>query len=80
MVLNPRYQVDSFLVKCDFEEISPVSISQIISTNISTLKPRKMRVVCRVHSFYPSSIADFAAAWCVLCQQTYLSSANFWVM
>lgn len=64
--------INQRLVECDFMEKEPVTISQIISTNISTLKPRKMRLVCRVRSFHPQSIADFAAAWCVLCQQTYL--------
>ena len=58
----------------DFREKQPVVISQIVSSNISTLKPRKMRVVCRIHSFYPQSIADFAVAWCCLCEHTYSPS------
>ena len=59
------------LVISDFREKQPVLISQIVSSNISTLKPRKMRVVCRIHSFHPQSIADFAVAWCCLCEHTY---------
>jgi hypothetical protein len=60
----------NFIVDSDFPEKQPVAISQILSTNISTLRPRKMRIICRVSSFFPESIADFAAAWCSLCEQT----------
>ena len=60
----------SDLVKSAHPNIPPVNIKQIISTNQGSLKPRRMRIVCNVRSYYPQSIADFVAAWCTLCQNT----------
>ena len=41
-----------------------------------------MRILCRVRDFLPKSLADFAVAWCTLCNDTYLNfylqSNNSW--
>jgi hypothetical protein len=48
----------------------PVSIAQIMETN-TAMKPRKMRITCRVRDFYPQNIEDFVVSWCGICEITY---------
>src|SRR5277367_192529 len=59
------------VVSIEGADVAPLTISQIISTNTATLKPRKFRLESRVHAFHPSFLADFAAAWCGNCKNTF---------
>lgn len=68
-----QYDIDKCLViAIEGANIPPVTIEQIMSTNTASLKPRKFRLECRVHAFHPSSLADFAAAWCGICKNTFI--------
>ena len=58
------------VVSSQYPLIPPVSIKQILETNVAGHRPRKMRIICRVRDYYPRNIADFAVAWCNLCKNT----------
>ena len=59
-------------VSSEYPQIPTVSIKQILETNLTSYRPRKMRIVCRVRDYYPRNLTDFAVGWCDLCKNTYL--------
>jgi hypothetical protein len=60
-------------VVCDHKDIPVVTINQIKSTNTTTLKARKLRLLCKAVQFDPPLLEDFAAAWCDSCEMRFLT-------